>query len=153
MCVGSWQLAQQTPRHPLLSEGRRCHRHSVLLLSFLLPVQQEASSLKSPWEQHVTAPDAAAMLEIDQEVDLLCTSPDKKPTHDKIEKLLEMRSSLSQHAHVKCSPEDAMWRDEVRRQSVFSGSCAASHITGVSARSSAKHGQRLHVVCHSCSTH
>lgn len=75
---------------------------------------KEASSLKSPWEQHVTAPDAAAMLEIDQEVDQLCTSPDKKPTHDKIEKLLEMRSSLSQHAHVKCSPEDAMWRDEMK---------------------------------------
>lgn len=75
---------------------------------------KEASSLKSPWEQHVTAPDAAAMLEIDQEVDELCTSPEKKPTHDKMAKLLEMRSSLSQHAHVKGTPEDALWRDEMK---------------------------------------
>jgi hypothetical protein len=65
------------------------------------------------------------MLEIDQEVDELCTSPEKKPTHDKMAKLLEMRSSLSQHAHVKGTPEDALWRDEVREQAAVWCFCSS----------------------------
>jgi hypothetical protein len=72
---------------------------------------KEATSLKDPFSTHVIAPDTEAVVELDKEV--LSVFESDRPNHDKIEKLLTMQSSLGQHAHVKCTPEDEMWRDQM----------------------------------------
>jgi len=72
---------------------------------------KEAASLKDPFTAHMEAPDKEELVEIEKEMDGAFVSP--RPDHERIEKLLTMQSSLGRSAHVKCTPEDEMWRSEL----------------------------------------
>lgn len=72
---------------------------------------KEAAAMKDPFGEHLVAPDKESMIEIERETENVFSS--EKPEHEKIDKLLTMQSNLGRAAHVKCTPEDEMWRDEM----------------------------------------
>lgn len=72
---------------------------------------KEAAAVKDPFGEHLVAPDKESLVEIEKETESVFSSD--RPEHEKIDKLLTMQSKVGRAAHVKCTPEDEMWRDEM----------------------------------------
>lgn len=71
---------------------------------------KEASSVKDPFTAHMLAPEKAAAVEVETQLDQELQAD--HPSHDRLEKLISVKDSFKA-AHVDVAPEETVWRAEV----------------------------------------